>query len=56
VEHVLPSGTLDNTRLAVLTDALEEAGCQVAEVLTHLREPGSHWRGCWVVDLLLNKG
>jgi hypothetical protein len=50
------SGTLDNARLAVLADALQEAGCQEASVLAHLREQGSHWRGCWLLDLLLNKG
>jgi hypothetical protein len=37
----------------VLADALEEAGCQLRDVLDHLREPGGHWRGCWVVDWLL---
>jgi hypothetical protein len=54
-ERSLPAGTLDNARLAVLADALEEAGCQEASVLTHLRGQGSHWRGCWVLDWLLNK-
>jgi hypothetical protein len=103
-------GTLDPLRLAVLADALEEAGCadercqhchgsgtytvQVRNaalsaangygpattysewrgcrhcggehdrkgsgrtssgLLAHLRSPGPHVRGCWVVDLLLGK-
>jgi hypothetical protein len=43
-------------RFPVLADALEEAGCDNAEFLAHLREPGPHVRGCWVVDLLLGKG
>lgn len=30
-------GALDNDRLAVLADALEEAGCDNAEILNHLR-------------------
>jgi hypothetical protein len=51
----LPAGTLEPERLAVLADALEEAGCQVPEVLTHLQEQQSHWRGCWVLDTLLGK-
>lgn len=51
----LPDGTLDPLRLSVLADALEEAGCDNAEILTHLRSPGPHWRGCWAVDLLLRK-
>jgi hypothetical protein len=55
-ERILPSGELDSARLAVLADALEEAGCDSADVLSHLREPGPHVRGCWVVDLLLDKG
>jgi hypothetical protein len=54
-ERKLPEGTLDNGRLAVLADALEEAGCTDADVLAHLRGPGIHVRGCWVVDLLLGK-
>jgi hypothetical protein len=56
-ERALPGGTLDGNRLAVLADALEEAGLDDEEVLHHLREQGqSHVRGCWVVDLLLSKG
>ena len=51
----MPAGTLDNTRLAVLADALEEAGCTEADILGHLRGPGPHVRGCWVVDLILGK-
>jgi hypothetical protein len=40
----LPSGHLDATRLAVL-----------ANIHDHLRGPGPHVRGCWVLDLLLGK-
>src|SRR5262249_4349761 len=36
-ERSLPQGTLDTVRLAVLADALEEAGCTDAEVLGHCR-------------------
>jgi hypothetical protein len=43
----------DFDRLAVLADALEEAGCHDADILGHCRHPGPHIRGCWVVDLLL---
>ena len=42
-------------RLPILADALEEAGCNNADVLLHCREPGEHIRGCWVVDLVLGK-
>ena len=42
--------------LPILADALEEAGCDHADILAHCREPnGVHARGCWVVDLVLNK-
>jgi hypothetical protein len=52
----LPSGALDTTRLAVLADALEEAGCDQADLLTYLRGPVPHARGRWVVGLILGKG
>jgi hypothetical protein len=40
--------------LPILADALEDAGCNEA-VLSLLRSPGPHVRGCWVVDLVLGK-
>lgn len=51
----LPSGHLDPARLAVLSDALEDAGCTDADLLAHLRSPGPHVRGCWALDLILGK-
>jgi hypothetical protein len=54
-QRELPAGTLDVARLAVLADALEEAGCDRADLLAHLRGPGPHVRGCWAVDLILGK-
>ena len=42
-------------RLPLLADALEDAGCTDAAILSHCREQGEHVRGCWVVDLLLGK-
>jgi hypothetical protein len=42
-------------RLPILADALEEAGCDNADILNHCRQPGEHVRGCWVVDLVLRK-
>jgi hypothetical protein len=39
---------------SVLADALEDASCDNAEVLQHLRQRGQvHVRGCFVLDLLL---
>jgi hypothetical protein len=43
-------------RLPVLADALEEAGCVDADILSHLRGAGPHALGCWCLDLLLGKG
>ena len=40
-------------RLPVLADALEEAGCTGAGILDHCRQPGTHTRGCWVLDYIL---
>jgi hypothetical protein len=42
-------------RLPILADALEDAGCDNADILNHCRQPGEHVRGCWVVDLVLCK-
>lgn len=35
-----------------LADALEEADCQDPLLLAHLRGPGPHFRGCWVIEHL----
>jgi hypothetical protein len=45
----------DFSGLPVLADALEDAGCDSADLLAHCRGPGPHVRGCWAVDLLLGK-
>src|SRR5262249_31068525 len=42
-------------QLPLLADALEDAGCDNADLLSHLRGPGPHVRGCWALDLLLGK-
>lgn len=39
-------------RLPILTDALEEAGCDNAELLAHCRGSGPHVPGCWALDLV----
>jgi hypothetical protein len=41
--------------LPLLADALLDAGCDNEEVLAHLRGPGTHVRGCWVLDLLTGR-
>jgi hypothetical protein len=43
----------DFAALPVLADALEEAGCDDAEILLHCRGAGDHLWCCWVVDRVL---
>jgi hypothetical protein len=52
----VPSGWLDNARVGVLADAVEEAGCTDASILKHLRAKHAHVRGCWALDLMLGNG
>lgn len=54
-ELSLLDSTLEPTRLLLLADALDDAGCSDDSVLSHLRSPGPHARGCWAVDLILGK-
>jgi hypothetical protein len=42
-------------RMPELADALEHAGCDNADILSHCRGTGPHVRGCWAVDLVLGK-
>jgi hypothetical protein len=46
----------DYQALPILADALEEAGCDNPDILAHCRGQGEHIRGCWVVDMILEKG
>jgi hypothetical protein len=41
--------------MPILADALQEAGCDDQRILSHCREEKVHAKGCWVVDLLLQK-
>jgi hypothetical protein len=42
--------------MPILADALQDAGCDNEDVLSHCRDAGAaHVRGCWVVDLVLGK-
>jgi serine/threonine protein kinase len=39
--------------MPILADALEDAGCGDRDILGHCRSAETHFRGCWVLDLLL---
>jgi hypothetical protein len=41
--------------IPILADALQDAGCDNNDILSHCRSEQTHVRGCWVVDLVLGK-
>jgi hypothetical protein len=42
--------------MPILADALQDAGCDNEDILSHCRDASAtHVRGCWVVDLVLGK-
>jgi hypothetical protein len=43
----------DFSRMPVLAEALEDAGCDDEQLLGHCRDHEPHVRGCWAVDLVL---
>jgi hypothetical protein len=45
----------DFSAMPILADALQDAGCDNDNILSHCRGEGPHVRGCWVVDLVLGK-
>jgi hypothetical protein len=55
----LARGIYDNkdfSRMPILADALQDAGCDNVEILLHCRDTNHpHVRGCWVLDLLLGR-
>jgi hypothetical protein len=54
----LAKSIYDNRRfedMPILADALEDSGCDNAEMLAHARSGKEHVRGCWFLDLLLQK-
>lgn len=43
-------------RMPILADALQDAGCDNADILGHMRDAkATHVRGCWALDLILGK-
>jgi hypothetical protein len=45
----------DSDVMPILADALQDAGCGIADILDHCGGTKLHVRGCWVVDLVLGK-
>ncbi len=58
VVHLAESVYADRAfdRLPILADALMDAGYDDEAVLSHCGGAGPHVRGCWVFDLILQKG
>jgi hypothetical protein len=54
-DRKMPEGRFDAARLAILADALLDAGCEDEGLMAHLRSLGPHVRGCWAVDAILGK-
>jgi hypothetical protein len=55
-ERIARDGKIDDPSLAVLADALEEAGCADAAILNTCRQPKDpHDTIFWMVDLLVRK-
>lgn len=45
----------DFSAMPILADALQDAACENDDILNHCRSGGVHVRGCWVVDLVIDK-
>ncbi|MCE9560904.1 MAG: hypothetical protein K8U57_02505 [Planctomycetes bacterium] len=45
----------DFSAMPILADAFQDADCDSTDILDHCRGVGLHVRGCWVVDMLLEK-
>ena len=46
----------DFSAMPILADALQDAGCDSDDILSHCRDAAQvHVRGCWVVDRVLGK-
>lgn len=52
-QGIYDTGVYD--QMPILADALEDAGCTSPLILDHCRGPDEHVRGCWVLDLVLER-
>jgi hypothetical protein len=51
--HIYAQKAFD--QMPALADALTAVGCDATAILDHCRERRDHVRGCWVLDLILEK-
>lgn len=52
----LMGGAREFSAMPILADALQDAGCDSEDILSHCRDTNrAHVRGCWVVDLVLGQ-
>jgi len=45
----------DFDRLPELADALEAVACTDRTLMDHLRSPDPHYKGCWALELTLDR-
>jgi hypothetical protein len=43
----------DFSAMPILADALQDSGCDNTDILHHCRQGGTHVRGCWLLDWIL---
>jgi hypothetical protein len=52
-QAIYDSGEFES--MPILAETLEKAGCNEDQILVHCRQSMPHARGCWAIDLVLNK-
>jgi hypothetical protein len=45
----------DFCSMSILSDALQDAGCDEQSILDHCKNGKTHAKGCWLLDLILGK-
>lgn len=54
--RTVPNCQMDNVRLRILADTLQEAACTDEIMLEHLRQAEEHPQTCWAVEAILGRG
>lgn len=54
-QQIYSEYVIDTEAMKLLAEAIEEADCTDNIIIDHCRSAQTHFRGCWVIDLLLAK-